>query len=160
LLSWGRLTDLIERGKGLDLGKALFFIFSLEENQLFAIELNTGGPNISEYGQLFLNGVDAEGVSLQSLGGEYAPRTKDIKAFEGLPFDRVTLYQDGDFYRSFEFIPKDDSFILKADTDKDGEDLRARWGEDIIGLNDESISKLNAEILPQIIQLIISKLLQ
>ena len=139
MITWGRLSDLIENGKGLDFNPTLFFVFSLDHIQLFAIELNTGSPNNDEYGQLFLHGQDAKGVRLDKIGGEYADLTKDRKLFEGLPIDRVTLYQDGDLYRSWDFIQKDDSFVLRADTIKDGEDLRDRWGSDIIGLSNESI---------------------
>jgi hypothetical protein len=160
MITWGRLTDLINRGKGLDTTSALFFAFSKDHVQLFAIELNTGGPNNSENGQLFLQGLDAEGVQLSKTGGDYAPMTKDLKRFQGLPFDRVTLYEDGDFYRSWEFMQKGDSFTLKADTMKDGEDLQTRWGSNIIGLTDESITKLSSEVLPEIIQYIRRQLLQ
>jgi hypothetical protein len=158
-ITWGKLSDLVNNGKALSLDSALFFVFSQDDIQLYAIELNTGSPNNSEYGQLFLNGVDANDVSLESIGGEYAPFTKDIKTFLGLPIDRVTLYQTGEFYRSWEFVNKKDGFILRADPMKEGEDLTDRWGEAIIGLTDESISKLNIEILPRVIDYILSALL-
>lgn len=160
MLTWGRLSDLINNAKGLDVNQALFFVFSQDHIQLFAIELNTGSPNNNDFGQLFLHGVDAEGVNLMQIGGDYAPITKDIKRFEGLPFDRITLYQDGDFYRSWEFIPKDDEFILRADTVKEGEDLQDRWGSNLVGLTNESISLLNQEVLPELINYILRKLLQ
>jgi len=136
MISWGRLSDLVINRKGLDITSTLFFVFSQNDIQLFAIELNTGSPNISEHGQLFLQGIDSEDVLLSAIGGDYAPVTKEIKSFEGLPIDRITLYQEGDFYKSWEFIQKEDSFVLKADTIKEGEDLRDRWGPDIIGLTD------------------------
>jgi len=151
MISWGKLSDLVNSGKGLDINSTLFFVFSMEDVQLFAIELNTGSPNISEYGQLFLHGIDAEGVALDQIGGDYSPVTKDIKSFEGLPIDRITLYQEGDFYGSWEFIQKEDSFVLRADSIKDGEDLRDRWGPDIIGLTNESIQRLSTEIIPEVI---------
>ena len=126
---------------------------------MFAIELNTGSPNNNEYGQLFLNGVDSEGVSLSSIGGDYSPQTQGIKRFEGLPFDRVTLFQEGDFYKSWDFKQNKDSFQLTANTIKDGQDLENRWGQDIIGLTDESIQRLNTEVLPEIIDYILLKIL-
>lgn len=159
MITWGRLTDLIKNGKGLTFDKTLFFVFSQQEIQLFAIELNTGGPNNSEYGQLFLHGIDAQGVELTQIGGEYAPITKDLKRFDGLPFDLVTLYQEGDFYRSWEFVQRADSFALRADTLKEGQDLQERWGSDIIGLTNESIQELTNEVVPEIISFIIRKLL-
>lgn len=160
MLKWGRLTDLLENGKGLTESEALFFVFSMNHIQLFAIELNTGGPNNSEYGQLFLHGIDAEGVNLESIGGNYAPITKDIKLSEGLPIDRVTLYQDGDFYRSFTFVQTREGFVLKADTIKEGEDLRERWGDNIIGLTNESIQELNKEVLPELISYVLREILR
>lgn len=160
MITWGRLTDLVENGKELTYASTLFFAFSQEHVQLFAIELNTGGPNISEYGQLFLHGIDSTGVELSQIGGEYAPITKDIKRATGLPFDRVTLYQEGDFYRSWRFVQKADSFTLEADTVIEGEDLQDRWGDSILGLTDESITELGLEALPEIINYVLSEILQ
>jgi hypothetical protein len=159
-LEWGRLGDLVKNVKRLSISDGLLFVFSMEHVQLFAIELNTGSPNNSEYGQLFLHGIDAEGVNLERIGGGYAPITEEIKQFQGIPFDRVTLYDTGKFYRSFEFIQQGDGFILRADTSKEGEDLTERWGDNIIGLNDESIAKLNQEVLPEIIEYILREVLQ
>ena len=159
MITWGRLTDLVKKAKALDTESALFFVFSQEDVQLFAIELNTGSPNISEYGQLFLHGIDSEGVALDKIGGDYSPVTKQIKSFSNLPIDRITLYQEGDFYGSWEFIQKEDNFTLRADTIKEGEDLQDRWGSDIIGLTNESIQALSREILPQLIDRILSEIL-
>jgi len=159
VITWGKLTDLLEKGRGLNFDSVLFFVFSQEDIQLFAIELNTGSPNNNEYGQLFLKGVDSEGVPLSSIGGDYANPTKDIKQFLGLPIDRVTLYQEGDFYRSWRFRQNATGFTLEADTIKEGEDLRDRWGSNIIGLTDESIQALNIEVIPRIIDHVLSSLL-
>ena len=127
---------------------------------MFAIELNTGSPNVTEYGQLFLHGIDADSVKLSEIGGDYAPQTVEIKEFEGLPVDRVTLYQDGNLYRSWEFVQKKDSFVLKADTIKDGTDLRERWGHDFIGLTNESIQRLSNQVLQDIINYILREILR
>lgn len=158
-VTWGRLTDLIRNGRRLNFDSVFFFVFSQEDVQLFAIELNTGSPNNNEYGQLFLQGVDAKGTPLSDIGGEYANITKDIKSFLGLPVDRITLYQDGDFYRSWRFKLHSTGFTLEADTIKEGDDLRDRWGKSIIGLTDDSIKALRIEIIPAIIDYILSKLL-
>ena len=143
----------------MDFNSTFFFVFSQSHIQLFAIELNTGSPNNSEYGQLFLHGQDAEGTPLREIGGDYAPITKDIKLSEGLPIDRITLYQDGDFYRSWTFIQSEDSFTLRADTIKEGEDLQKRWGSHLVGLTDESIKRLSEEIAPEVVQYILRELL-
>lgn len=160
MLSFGRLSDLIRNGKELSERAILFFVFSQEDVQLFAIELNTGGPNNSEYGQLFLHGVDSKGVDLSTIGGGYAPVTIALKRFEGLPFNRVTLYQDGDFYRSFDFKQLPDGFVIEANTIKDGEDLRDRWGNNILGLNEQSLRYLRGYIVPDVIKKITLELLK
>ncbi len=160
MLRWGRLSDLIDNVKGLSYDSALFFVFSNDEIQEFAIELNTGAPNNSQYGQLFLHGVDANGTPLTSIGGGYAPITKDLKRFDGLPIDHVTLYQDGDFYRSWRFIQTKDGFFLRADTLKEGVDLTDRWGDDIIGLNNDSIQAIIEAILPEVINYTLREILQ
>lgn len=166
MATWGRLSDLINNGKRLDFNSAFFFVFSQEHIRLFAIELNTGDPNISEYGQLFLHGEDATGKPLKSIGGDYASITKDIKSAEGLPIDRITLYQDGDFYKSWRFSQSEDGFTLSADTikvdDFTGEvsDLTDRWGSNLVGLTNESIEKLSEELIPEVIRYILSTLLQ
>ncbi len=166
MLKWGRLTDLVNNSKRLDFNSAFFFVFSQDHIQLFAIELNTGSPNNDEYGQLFLHGVDAEGTPLTSIGGDYAPITKDIKLSEGLPIDRVTLYQDGDFYRSWNFQVNETGFTLSADTIKKDpstgqvDDLQDRWGSNLVGLTNESIKRLSEELVPEVIRYILSTLLQ
>jgi len=76
-----------------------------------------------------------------------------------MPIDSVTLYQEGDFHGSWEFIKKADEFILKADTIKEGQDLQDRWGSDIIGLTNESIQRLAREVVPGVIDHIIRTLL-
>ena len=150
---WGRLSDVINNSKGLSIDKALFFVFSNEFVQAFTIELNTQG-------QLFEKGIDSEGIPLKDIGGDYADFTKDIKLFENLPIDRVTLFQEGDFYKSFNIVPGPDGITIEADTLKEGDiDLRERWGQNILGLTDESRKKLIEEIAPLVIEYILHTLL-
>ena len=140
--------------KGLSVDKALFFVFSDGFVQAFTLELNTQG-------QLFEKGIDAIGKPLKDIGGEYADLTKDLKLLEGLPIDRVTLFQEGDFYKSFNLIPGSDGLIIEADTIKEGdEDLQNRWGTNLLGLTDESREKLIQEIAPLVVQYIINEILR
>ena len=158
--TWGRLTDLINNGKALTLQDTLFFVFSLNEIQQFAIRLNTGSRTDTEYGQLFLHGIDSTGKELSAIGGGYSDFTVEVKKETGLPFDRITLYQTGDFYKSWDFVQKKDGFVLSANTIKDGQDLLDDWGKNIIGLTDESIKKLGIKMLPEVINYIVQQLLQ
>ena len=163
MLKWGRLSDLINNVKRLDFNSTFFFVFSQDDIQIFTMELNTGDPNNSEFGQLFLEGVDSEGTLLDSIGGAYAPITVAIKRELGLPVNRVTLYQEGGFYRSWRFIQHEDGFTLSADTIKQGDetiDLQDRWGDKLVGLTDESIKRLSEEIAPEVVRAILRAILQ
>ena len=125
------------------LGKLIPFL----EFQLFKIVFDV--PNVKQMiiemntqEQLFQKGVDSKGVPLMDIGGDYSFVTKDIKDFLGQPIDRVTLKDTGDFYRSWTVRILADTIFIEADTIKDGDDLRQRWGNDILGLTEESKQKL------------------
>lgn len=120
----------------------------------YIIKLNTGdnriaGANVN--GQLYDKGIDASGRSLKSIGGDYSAFTKSLKAAANLPTNRITLFDTGDFYRSFKVVPATDGFIIQANTIKDQDDLRVRWGDNILGLTDESKTKLVEYIIEDFI---------
>lgn len=153
MIQYGLLSDMIENIEALDQNKALFFVLSQNDNKEYVIELNTNE-------QLFNEGIDATGISLESIGGPYSEFTLIIKQEDGLPTDRITLFQEGDFYDSFRVEVERDAFIIEADTIKGGEDLQNRWGDDIIGLTDESVSELVRVIAPDFVDFIINEILQ
>lgn len=161
MISFGALNDLVENGRALSINEALFFVFSDDQIQDFVLELNTGGGIFARgiNGQLF-SGVDSTGKELDDIGGSYSPSTKAQKAFKGLPTDRVTLFDEGDFYKSFRIDVAKDSVSISANTIKEGVDLQNRWGDELIGLTDESRNKLIDELIPEIIQYIIRELLR
>jgi hypothetical protein len=61
------------------------------------------------------------------------------KRKKGQPTDRVTLKDTGDFYSSFQVLPFKGGFIIDADPIKEDTNLFDRYGEDILGLNDENL---------------------
>ena len=100
------------------------------------IELNTDK-------QLYEEGIDSLGVSL----GNYAATTIEGTAnFEGrkskgLRFDHITLFDTGQFYKSFEVIIRNENdafFFIDADPMRDDTNLFDEWGADIVGLTDKS----------------------
>lgn len=110
-------------------------VFDVPNAKQMIIEMNTQE-------QLFQKGVDSKGVPLMDIGGDYAFITKDLKDRAGQPIDRITLKDTGDFYRSWTVRILADTIFIEADTIKDGGDLRSRWGNDILGLTEESKQKL------------------
>lgn len=129
-----------------NVNKALKAIFSDKGLQADIMELNTQF-------QLFNKGIDSEGVSLASIGGGYSENTLyggfkygekyEGKIAKGLPTEWVTLYNEGDFYASWQFVNGDTFIEFKARTKFPGDDgqvdLEARWGNKIVGLTDESL---------------------
>lgn len=143
--------------------------WSDEYVQEIIIDLNTAGDLIRGKGQLYHFGIDSKGEKLY----KYAEVTKKYKKLEGHVFDRVTLSDTGKFYASFYVVPDSNGFKIIADpqdgriTDYslprydiyDPQDLEffrrnqpkpnlfERYGEDIVGLTDESKEILIKSIL-------------
>lgn len=107
----------------------------------FIIKLNTRE-------QLYDKGIDATGTRLDDIGGGYSDYTIELfKIPESLPYDRVTLFQTGEFYDSFvaRVIGAGDIEII-ADPIKDDTNLETEWGNQIIGLTKESLEKLTQKL--------------
>ena len=111
----------------LELNGIILEVWEQEDVQEIIIGLNTRN-------QLFDEGIDSEGQTL----GEYTPFTKGRKQEKGLPFDRITLYDTGEFYDSFYIKPVNDGFEIIADPVKDDTDLFTDYGKEILGLTSES----------------------
>jgi len=136
-----KLTTYLKRVSELSFDKA-FILAVNEEVKKEIIRLNTRD-------QLFDKGQDSLGNSL----GTYRPFTITRKQERGQPFEFVTLFWDGDFYKSFRvFVDRSNlDIIIEADgAEKDDKDLRDVYGEDIIGLNPENLQIIIDMILKNI----------
>ena len=120
----------------IDLDKRFPDIFELvfddKEVKDFIIALNTEV-------QLLQQGIDGTGTKLSKIGGPYADSTVRRK---GGDRDTVTLKDTGAFYDTFEVFIEGSVILIVANTIKEGVDLRERWGVNIVGLTDDSISQL------------------
>lgn len=93
-------------------------------------------------------GQDAENDDIQP---PYSPRYARYKRRRGLPVDRVNLRLEGDFYNSLLVKLGAREFTIQADDPK-GKYLFARYGEQVLGLNDDHIDQLAVFIEPFLIQ--------
>lgn len=125
-----KIRDLVNLITQLSVDELAYKITLQTETKKLIIDLNTQE-------QLF-EGINSEGQDLESIGGEYRPYTIEIKRQQGLPTDRVTLFQSGSFYDSFEIDVFKGGFNIVADTDKEDGDLQFRWGSEILGLTEDS----------------------
>ena len=132
------IQQLEELEEKLDVNKALDFSVDSDIQELI-IELNQE--------QLYNLGEDSEGKSL----GTYAPTTVMIKQAQGVPTDRITLKDTGDFYSSFKVFYSNGEIFIDADGQKDDTNLFAEYGEDILGLNDANMSIFIDEVKKNIV---------
>ncbi len=148
------LRDIIKRTQELNIDLVMRSLFDQEEDlKDLIIKLNTQD-------QLFEQGIDSQSVTLESIGGKYSDVTISFKQTDNLPFDRITLFDTGAFYESFSVTYEMGGIVINADTIKDTGDLRERWGNDILGLTDESLAKLVFFIQPLMVEFIIEYITQ
>ena len=150
-LSLGKLDKVVKLFiRGLDVNQMLSEIWQKREIQDYIIALNQDA-------QLFDQGITSDGSSL----GTYSPFTIAKKESEGkfVPADfHIMLFDEGDFYDSFNIRVTSNGFLIVADAIKeDGTDLVQEYGR-ILGLTDESIQELRAVIQDELKQYIEQKL--
>lgn len=131
------IRKILKRVIELDSIRLMDSLFEVYKNEITneIIFLNTGI-------QLFEKGINAEGKLLSEIGGDYAESTVINKKSKGLPFDRITLFDEGDFYDSFKVEVVKGDIVIFANTIKMGIDLQDRWSNEMIGLTEESKSDL------------------
>jgi hypothetical protein len=139
-MAW-TITELSK--KRLDAFSILFTILKRDDIQFFILQLN-------RQSQLFAKGENSEGEKLFDIGGGYSDLTIQLKSDKGLPTDKATLFDEGDFYESFKIFVSKTQIEITANPFKDGVSLFERWGEEVLGLNEESLDKLRERVLPLI----------
>lgn len=125
------IANLAQRVKSISIDDMLHELSEHTEFTDYIIELNTKN-------QLYDKGIDAKGERI----GSYSPKTKAIKDANGEISDHVTLLDTGKFYESFRVFLQGSDLIISADTIKDTDDLIFKYGQDILGLNEDSLEKL------------------
>ncbi len=102
---------------------------ALEDTKEIALDIITDD-------QLFKQGIDGDGNKLPL---PYAPFTISVKRATGLPVDRITLFQEGDFHDGFFGNVSGDD-IETGSSDSKSSDLHKEWGKSI-----SSMTKANTE---------------
>ena len=120
-----------------DLDKILSRVWRNPRVQKFIIDLNTKK-------QLFEKGEDSEGGSL----GDYSAFTIQIKVSKGQRVDHITLRDTGAFYETFKVFVFSKGFKIEAKGQKEDSNLFDDFGENIVGISEESLFKLCEFIRP------------
>lgn len=152
----GRLFELVNRTKNLNVNKTVFFVLQDKTIQKFIIDLN-------RIEQLAYKGELPDGSFLP----EYRVDYNNVYSFEGKSIlkrkgEPYSLLDTGDFYRSFSLIVESNGFTIVANDEKENstlEDMYAK-GNKILGLTDENKTVLAETILPNIRDFVLNYLLQ
>lgn len=104
------------------------YIIALNQEQLQAGEDNTGTP---------IRTFKAVSPDV------YSAFTMNIKAAKGQPVDKVTLFDEGDFYKSFDVKALPTAFEVTGEEAKDDGEISDNVDmENIYNLNTENVRKL------------------
>lgn len=109
-------------------------------------EFNTAMLDM-ERGRLF-SGARADGTETEP---PYKPFTIFKKIQKGQPYDRVTLFDTGDFYSGFT-AERDGDSVLFTSTDPKTAKLEGKYGEEIFGLDEFSKDKTQQMSVPLILR--------
>ena len=155
MIEFGRLSDMVKNAAALSSDGAAAFALDNPKNEFFILELNRRR-------QLFFSGINAEGKLLSRIGGNYTLFT--LREKEGTrPVNDpslINLFDTGAFYETFSMKLEKDGFLIIADTIKDGEDLQDRWGDELLGLTDESKELAGQQIQPEVVEYVRENLLK
>jgi hypothetical protein len=145
-MAFDQLRNVVDNIKRIDPSKIVIKQMSTPESKKLIIQLNT-------IGQLFQKGEDSRGIRLDVIGGGYTEFTQAIKRSNNQPINRVTLNDTGEFYGSWKVTTEGSStIVITADPIKDDTNLFDRWGEEIVGLQDESLLILIDTIINEFVE--------
>ena len=131
------LEQSVKRIKAFDFEKEILNVVSLNDKTALNLNRDT---------QLFDEGSDSKG---NLLSPDYTDVTIFLKRLSGQPTNRVTLRDTEAFHNSF-FMDAS-KFPVRIDaTDSKTSELKSKYGNDIFGLDEESQSTFNAQILPDV----------
>jgi len=116
-------------------------ITSIDREALTTSIINTMSDKIVERQQeRIFSGLDKNGNQIEPA---YTPFTINMKKLFDQPFDRVTLKDTGDFYKSM-FIERKGNDVIFSSKDEKTEKLTTKYGEEIFGLSEDE-SKISKE---------------
>lgn len=151
-----KLHKLIQNVKKLETNKICFLVFRDKTVQKIVIDLN-------RIDQLLDKGVKSDNSTLPLYSVSY----QKVYSFEGVSRAKTAgepylLLDTGDFYKSFRLLQDKTGFKILANDEKENGTLQDMYGNGvpILGLTEESISKLTEEVQPYILQAIREQILR
>lgn len=135
--SFAELKKLFE----WDLYKMLDEVFKQSEVQDTMIDFNQ---------DQLQDGTDALGQTIVTIGGSpYRQKTVIAKRKKGQPTNKVTLYDTGEFYKTFKVQFVNQGYEITADFEKEDGSIYDNFTSqyDFMGLDTESLTELVMEVV-------------
>lgn len=142
------IANLLNKVKSVEESMNEIILMVVKKNEREVLRLN-----VDE--QLY-KGVNSMGEKIKP---RYSSATVKRKKKKGQPFNRVTLKDEGDFYDGFFVEYGVDEFSLQGD-DKKTRYLIKRYGKEIFGLTDKSLSDLIEMMEEDFIKIVKVKILE
>jgi len=110
-----KIFDNIKRQfDNFDFNKVIDSSVMLDKNKDAMIEFNQA--------QLYIDGVTSDGNKIKTYAAvspnSYAQSTIKKKKREGAPYNHVTLFDKGDFYKTFDVKQLEDHYLIFGDAKK------------------------------------------
>lgn len=122
--------------------------FNINELVNFAVKKVEGKISLYNKEQLYDKGIKNDNTPVIP---EYTPLTIKLKKAKGQRTDHVTLKDTGAFYNSIFVVYSPNSFKLYARNNKT-QKLVKKYGDDIFGITETNINKMNMyDVLPIVI---------
>lgn len=139
------MASFKEKLSKLNIDDIIFSVMNTEGVSEAIIKLNQE--------QLSVFGIDREGKQLRTYKAKgsnvYSDFTIKIKKAEGKPYDHVTLYDQGKFYKTFSTETAKTYTSIKADEKKDDGYISDNLDTSkIYGITNESKTDLVRELIP------------
>jgi len=142
--------QIARNAANLDVGDMFMRVFAQPDKQQLVITLN-------QQKQLFEEGVNSMNVII----GTYSPATEQMTGGEKRAGQHYTLLDTGAFYESFKIVSvTKESFTIDANGNKGDENLFEKYGQEILGLTDESKERLAKLITSEISFLTLQQILK
>jgi len=148
-----KLFKSLRNAQELDASRMFNAVLSDNGFQQWILNLNKS--------QLF-NGENSIGVSLDKIGGGYSLTTEVLNEgeyfdFQGEARQKVAgqapfLLDSGEYYNSYTLKLGNGLFVIDSNPIKGNDNLEAKYGNQLEGLNDENLQKLIDVIREKFIQ--------
>ena len=142
------LLKQLRNAKKLNAGKIWLKVFKQADVQRYIIDVLLQDNQLKKH----VTGLNAPITDKITGSQVYSFYTEVITNGRKKAGERYNLFDTGEFYNSMKVILGANYFEIEADPIKENDNLYAKFGEEIVWLNEDSKSKLAQFLIPKYIE--------